>query len=142
MYSIVYYKLGLGPFAALAATGFICMYYSFVITPVNHSLAAVSYCPFLHLLCTINLLEVLHVIVNKEVKHDIWFCETRTTQHHIKIENPGYHFGIHRRKPRVSGIAAFGGNRPKERHVQDLLARGTPAPAPQHPIHRHPIQTA
>ncbi|KAH9953442.1 hypothetical protein BC827DRAFT_1146160 [Russula dissimulans] len=44
MYSIVYYKLGLGPFAALVATGFICMHYSFVITPVNYSLATVSAC--------------------------------------------------------------------------------------------------
>jgi len=33
-------------------------------------------------------------------------------QHHVKIENPGYHFGFHRRKPRVRGIAAFGDNHP------------------------------
>jgi len=27
-------------------------------------------------------------------------------------ENPGYHFGFHRGKPRVRGIAAFGDNHP------------------------------
>jgi len=33
-------------------------------------------------------------------------------QHHIKIENSGYHFGFHRGKPRVCGIATFGDNHP------------------------------
>jgi len=30
----------------------------------------------------------------------------------VKIENPGFHFGFHCGKPRVSGIAAEGGNHP------------------------------
>jgi len=48
---------------------------------------------------------VHHEVVNIEVKDDIYIGS-------VKIENPGYHFGLHREKPWVGGIAAFGGNPP------------------------------
>ncbi|KAH9953566.1 hypothetical protein BC827DRAFT_1145844 [Russula dissimulans] len=37
------YKQGLGPFAALTTTGFLWVRCSFVITPVNYSLAALNF---------------------------------------------------------------------------------------------------
>jgi len=38
----------------------------------------------------------------------------------LSIENPGYHFGLHREKPWVGGIAAFGGNPPGyDRFIMD-----------------------
>ncbi|KAH9960172.1 hypothetical protein BC827DRAFT_1297322 [Russula dissimulans] len=63
------------------------MHYSFVITPINYSLAAPE--------------KYFMKLSIKRLKHDIWFCETQTTQQHIKLENPGFHFGFQRGKPRA-----------------------------------------